>query len=105
MLAFESARAAVRSAIEIQRNTVDRPFSVRVGIHTGEVRRTGDDLFGLTVNKAARIAAATEAEGITISSTTKDLVGSVDGVTMADPRTVALKGIAGTHQIVPVEWA
>lgn len=105
MLAFESARAAVRSAIEIQRDTVDRPFSLRVGIHTGEVRRTEDDLFGLTVNKAARIAATTEAGGITISSTTKDLVGSMDGVTMGEPRTVALKGIAGTHQIVPVEWA
>jgi adenylate cyclase len=105
MLAFESARAALRSAIEIQRETVDRPSSVPVGIHTGEVKRTADDLFGLTVNKAARIAAATEAGGITISSTTKDLVGSIDGVTMGDPRTVALKGIAGTHQIVPIEWA
>lgn len=105
MLAFESARAALRSAAQIQRGTLDLPFSVRIGVHTGEVRRTADDLFGLTVNKAARIAAATEAGGITISSTTRDLVGSMDGVTMGDSRTVALKGMAGTHQIVSVEWA
>lgn len=64
-----------------------------------------DDLFGLAVNKAVRIAAATEADGITISATTKDLVGSIDGVAMGDARTVALKGMAGTHQIMPVEWA
>lgn len=53
MLAFESARAAVRTAIEIQKATVDAPFSVRIGVHTGEVQRTARDLFGLTVNKAS----------------------------------------------------
>ena len=105
MLAFDSARAALRSAIQIQRATVDLPFSVRIGVHTGEVRRTADDLFGLTVNKAARIAAATAAGGVTISSTTKDLVGSIDGVSMGDIRTVALKGMADTHQIVSVDWS
>lgn len=104
MLAFESARAAVRTAIEIQKATVDAPFSVRIGVHTGEVQRTARDLFGLTVNKAARVAAATGAGGIMISSTTRDLIGSMDGVEMGDARTVALKGISDTHQIVPVAW-
>lgn len=62
MLAFESARAAVRAAIEIQKATVDAPFSVRIGIHTGEVQRTADDLFGVTVNRAAWVAAASDAK-------------------------------------------
>jgi hypothetical protein len=78
MLAFESARAAVRSAIEIQKETADAPFSVRIGVHTGEVMRTANDVFGLTVNKAARVA--------------------------GEPRTVALKGMSDTHQIMPIEW-
>ena len=39
-----------------------------------------------------------------ISSTTRDLVGSMDGVEMGDARTIALKGISDTHQIVPVAW-
>lgn len=105
MLAFDSARAALRSAVEIQREMENFPFSVRVGVHTGEVTRTADDLYGLTVNKAARIAAATEAGGISISSTTKDLVGSMEGVSIGEIRTVALKGMAETHQLVSVEWA
>lgn len=104
MLAFESARAALRTAVDIQNATVDAPFSVRIGVHTGEVKRTAGDLFGLTVNKAARVAAATAAGGVMISSTTKDLIGSMDGVVMGEGRTVVLKGISGEHQIVPIEW-
>jgi hypothetical protein len=39
-----------------------------------------------------------------ISSTTKDLIGSLDGIRMGEPRIVALKGLSDTHQIVPIEW-
>ena len=61
MLAFTSARAALRAAVEIQQSTVQTPFAVRIGIHTGEVIRTENDLFGLTVNKAARVASVADA--------------------------------------------
>ena len=54
MLAFASARAALRAAVEIQRSVPQTSFAIRIGIHTGEVIQTGGDLFGLTVNKAAR---------------------------------------------------
>jgi class 3 adenylate cyclase len=104
MLSFESARAAVRAAVDIQRASEDARFGVRIGIHTGEVIRTAGDLLGLTVNKAARVAAATDAGGIMISSTTRDLVGPLEGIRMGEPRIVALKGLSDTHQIIPLEW-
>jgi class 3 adenylate cyclase len=104
MLAFESARAAVRAAVEIQRASDRAAFGVRIGVHTGEVIRTADDLFGLTVNKAARVASAADSGMIMISSTIRDLVGSLDGIRMGEPRVVALKGLSDTHQIVPIEW-
>ena len=103
MLAFESARAAVRTAKRIQEESRKEPFRVRIGIHTGEVMRTGGDLFGLTVNKAARIASAAPANVIMLSSTTRDLIGSMEGLHFGEPQMVALKGISNTHQIVPVE--
>lgn len=103
MLAFESVRAAVRAAIQIQDESVEAPFNVRIGIHTGEVMRTADDLLGLTVNKAARVASAAPANGIMLSSTSRDLVGSMDGLHFGEPQIVALKGLSNTHQIVPVE--
>lgn len=104
MLAFESARAAVRAAVDIQRAVRGGPFSVRIGIHTGEVQRTGTDLMGLTVNKAARVASATGGGEIMVSSTTRDLIGSIDGLAIGESQTVALKGISGAHQIMPIVW-
>ena len=104
MLAFASARAALRAAVEIQKSSVQTPFAVRIGIHTGEVIHTEHDLFGLTVNKAARVASVAGAGEIMISSTTRDLVGSIEGIRMAEPEVVALKGLSNTHQIVAVEW-
>jgi len=104
MLAFESARAAVRAAVDIQRASVDDQYGVRIGIHTGEVVRTADDLLGITVNKAARVAAIAGPGQIMASSTTRDLVGAIDGIRMDEPRVVALKGLSDTHQIVPFVW-
>ncbi len=104
MLAFESARAAVRTAIQIQTETVGAQYDVRIGIHTGEVMRTADDLLGLTVNKAARVAAAAPAAGIMLSSTTREMIGSMDDLHFGEPQIVALKGLSATHQIVPIDW-
>ena len=104
MLAFESARAAVRAAVDIQRAAAVGPFAIRIGSHTGETIRTADDVLGLTVNKAARIASAAGAGQILASSTTRDMVGSLDGVQIGEPQAVALKGFSDTHQIVPLEW-
>lgn len=104
MLSFESARAAVRASVEIQRAAFDAMFDVRIGIHTGEVMRTAGDLLGVTVNKAARVAAAAGAGEIKISSTTRDLVGSMDGIRIGEPETVALRGLSGTHQVVLINW-
>jgi class 3 adenylate cyclase len=104
MLAFESARAAVRTAIQIQTETLDTQFDVRIGIHTGEVMRKAGDLLGLTVNKAARVAAAAPAAGIMLSSTTRDMIGSMDGFQFGEPQIVGLKGLSDTHQIVPIDW-
>jgi class 3 adenylate cyclase len=104
MLAFGSARAAIRASVDVQRACEVAPFAVRIGIHTGEVVRTAHDLFGLTVNKAARVAAAADGGNIMVSSTTRDLVGSMDGVRIGEPEMVALKGLSGTHLISPIEW-
>ena len=104
MLAFNSARAAVRAAVDIQRASVDAQFGVRIGIHTGEVIHTANDFLGLTVNKAARIASLAGPGEVIVSSTTRDLVGSLHGVRIGEAKIVALKGISDTHQIVLLEW-
>ena len=104
MLVFESARAAIRAAVELQRSCDAEPYDIRIGIHTGEVIRTANDLLGLTVNKAARVASAATGGSIMVSSTTRDLVGQMEGVRIGEPKIVRLKGISDAHQIAPVLW-
>lgn len=104
MLAFKSARGAVRAAVDIQRSVAEEPFDVRIGIHTGDIIRTESDLFGVTVNKAARVASAAGPGQIMVSSTTRDLMGTVDGVHPGETRIVTLKGLSDAHQITTLEW-
>ena len=104
MLAFDSAPGAARAAIEIQQASVADDIAVRVGIHTGEVVRITDDVLGLTVNKAARIAGAAEGGQIMVSSTVRDLVGSSQGVRFGHATVVSLKGLPDTHQIMTLDW-
>ncbi len=51
MLAFSSAREALRCAIDIKRTLVQRDpesgeLRVRIGLHTGEPVREADDFYG-----------------------------------------------------------
>ena len=86
-------------------------IDVRSGLHTGECERRGDDIGGIAVHIAARIAAKASAREVLVSSTVKDLVyGS--GITFKDRGAQVLKGVPGewklftpTGQHDPVEDA
>lgn len=104
MLAFASARDGLEASIEIQRAFADEEFRLRVGIHSGHALRSEDDVLGLTVNKAARIAAAAEGGSILVSSTVRDLVGSVTGVEFGPTKNLTLKGLDGLYAVCEVTW-
>ena len=104
MLAFDSARSAISASVDIQRASKAEEFSVRIGVHAGDVVRSEGDILGLTVNKAARVAATAEGGTIMVSSTVVDLVGSLQGVEFGPSVTVTLKGLSGTHRLVSIEW-
>ena len=106
MFAFPSGTAALLAAIQIQRaatSSTEHRLSLRVGVHTGDVVQGQDDYIGLTVNKAARVAAAADGDQILVSSTTADIVNHSE-IGFGDPTTVELKGITGTHTLLPLNW-
>jgi adenylate cyclase len=65
--------------------------------------RRGDDLFGLDVAMAARVADQADGGEILISEPVRHAVGAVDGIRIGDPREVERKGLRGKHNLYPVD--
>jgi class 3 adenylate cyclase/ketosteroid isomerase-like protein len=111
MLAFGSARRALKAALAIQDgigqtfNDPGAAIHVRVGVHTGEIVREADDFFGQAVNYAARVASAAGAEEIVVSRLVHDLVGPSGEFAFGEPREVELRGFAGVQVLYPLEVA
>jgi len=80
------------------------PIQVRIGLHTGEVIKEGDDFFGKHVNLAARVASQASGGEILVSSLLKELTSSGGDIEFGDPREVELKGLTGVHEMFPVSW-
>ena len=110
MLAFQSGRAGINCAIGIQRSLAERnastaePVHVRIGLHTGEVIKEGDDFFGMHVNLAARVASQASGGEILVSSLLNELASSTGDIEFGDDREVELKGLTGTHHLYAVNW-
>jgi class 3 adenylate cyclase len=111
MLAFSSASRALLCAVGIQRGVrahgerfPDQSLQVRIGLHTGEAIRAGDDFFGRNVVLAARVAEQARGSEILVSAPLKELVESSARWTFAAAREVELKGLAGRHRVYAIEW-
>lgn len=102
MIVFESARAAIDAAIEIQSAVSTTALKVRIGVHTGDSLRREGDYYGIAVNKAARIAGIAGGGEIMVSAVTAELSGGQD-IRFGPGRTVSLKGLGGTHHVLSVE--
>ena len=112
MVAFQSARRALLCAIAVQRALArfagehpEEPIRVRIGLHTGETIKEGDDFFGSSVNLAARIAAHAHAGEILVSALLKELTESAGDIHFGVGRRVTLKGISGERTVFTVPWA
>jgi len=76
LVAFQSARDAVLTALEVQRAANRHPWPedaalrVRMGLHTAEVSAVEGEYVGLGIHKAARICAAASGGQVLLSQTT-----------------------------------
>jgi class 3 adenylate cyclase len=111
MIAFASARSALRCAIAIQRDLAARQdesgsqvLRVRIGLHTGEVIREQDDFFGHTVILAARIGAKANGGGILVSGVLRGLVAGSHEFQFGEAREEQLKGLRDPQRVYEVGW-
>jgi class 3 adenylate cyclase len=95
---FDGPERAVRAAAGIRDTVGELGLRVRAGLHTGPCELSGDDVIGLTVNIAARIAACAGPGELLVSDVVRKLsAGSTLSFTPSVART--LKGIAGRWQL------
>ena len=91
---FDGPGRAIRCAHAIHAGGRNLSVEIRAGLHTGECELRGDDLAGLTVHIAARVASKTGAGDVLVTSIVRDLiVGS--GIDCVEREHTALKGVPG----------
>jgi len=71
-VAFRNSTDAVGFAIEFSKDTGVDFIGIRIGIHSGQVQIMENDIYGLNVNKTARIQSSIEKEGISVSDSIKE---------------------------------
>jgi class 3 adenylate cyclase len=110
MASFVSAASEVRCAIQIQRElekhaqkNSEHPLKVRVGAAAGEPVEQNNDLFGSTVQLAARLCAYAQPEQILVSNAIAELcIGK--GLSFEDVGEVSLKGFNSPVRAHAAAW-
>jgi DNA-binding NarL/FixJ family response regulator len=111
LVAFPSARAALRCAVDVQRALpleTAPDLRVRMGMHTGEPAVREDDLHGRTVVKASRIADMANGGQILVSGIVRELAQAdedlEDEIWFEESREVELRGLRGRHVVLSAQW-
>jgi predicted ATPase/class 3 adenylate cyclase len=108
---FDSAQAAVAATVAAQRGLAAHAWPdgaevrVRMGLHTGEGSRGGDNYVGIDVHRAARIAGAGHGGQVLLSSATRSLVDRVPGATFRDLGNHRLKDLANAEHLYQLDVA
>ena len=99
---FDSPGRALRCSSELGLLLRGVGIEVRVGLHTGEVERRGEDVGGIAVHIGARVMGEAGPGEVLCSRTVKDLVvGS--GIAFDDRGTRTLKGVPDEWQLFAVQ--
>ena len=106
---FDSAREAVRAAVDLQATlaaetarTPDVPLSAGVGIDAGEAVPLNGGYRGRALNLAARLCARARPGEILITPELAHLAGSIEGIRFEDRGPVRLKGLSRPINLITV---
>ena len=99
---FDGPARAIQCGLAICDGAHQLGVEVRVGVHTGEVERRGDDVAGIGVHIAARVEARAQPGEVWVSRTVTDLVTG-SRITFRDRGEHPLKGVPGVWRLFSVE--
>jgi class 3 adenylate cyclase/tetratricopeptide (TPR) repeat protein len=108
MVTFDAAADALRCAIAMQqharRATPGARLEIRVGLHTGDALRSGEDLFGTPVVIARRLCDTADAGQILTTDTLLNLVQDQSSFNFENLGRRVLKGIREQVEVVEVQY-
>lgn len=99
LVVFGSAEGAIRCGLALVGALDEIQLQIRVGIHSGEVLMTGDQIRGLAVHAAARVMARAGAGDVLVSGITRDLTEGATGLTFESRGRHHLKGLDREHEL------
>lgn len=95
---FDGPARAIRCAAAIRDAVLGLGLELRAGLHTGEVDVVDDDVHGIAVAIAARVASTAGPGEVIVSRTVRDLVAG-SGIAFEDRGTHDLRGVADDWQL------
>ena len=98
LMTFDGPARGIQCATAIARGVAEFGLEIRAGLHTGQVDVSGNDVHGIAVNIAARVAALAGAGEIYVSRTVRDLVAGA-GIAFDFRGRHALKGLMEPMEI------
>ena len=98
---FDGPARGVQCGLAICNGARQLGLAVRVGVHTGEIERRGDDIAGIAVHIAARVQSKAHPGEVWVSRTVVDLVAG-SGLVFGDRGEHQLEGVPGAWQLLAV---
>jgi class 3 adenylate cyclase len=95
---FDGPARAISCALTIRDAVRQLGLEVRVGLHTGEIERRGDDVAGIAVHLAQRVMDTAMPGEVLVSRTVVDLVAG-SGIEFVDRGEHQLRGIPGSWRL------
>ena len=91
---FSSVERAIAVAIDIQTELADSPLGFRIGLSVGDVIEQDGDIFGESINVAARLEKLADPGGIAISGSVHEAVRNHIDVRFTDCGTHEVKNVS-----------
>jgi class 3 adenylate cyclase len=99
---FDGPARSIRCALAINESVEPLGLQVRAGLHTGEIEVADDDVSGIAVHIASRVATVAKPGQVLVSNTVHDLVAG-SNIRFHDEGHHSLKGITDSVRLFAVE--
>jgi class 3 adenylate cyclase len=99
LIVFDGAERAIRCGLGLVEALAAIRVAIRVGIHSGEVALSSENVRGVAVHAAARILGEAGTGEVLVSGTTRDLAEGAAGLTFESRGRHRLKGLEREHEL------